>query len=133
MSKACWEGGHNSVQIDTYPVREAAVLIARVCEQSTIGPVLRGIIRGWKLDDEQTIACGVSALLHSMSREAESDCLRALTKLSVPERASALALYEGWWQPEDDRSTETPTTPEQAETLNEAAGLMIDAVKEPDE
>lgn len=99
MCMGCWEEHYDAAQIDTPAVRDAAAKIARVYEFSEVGGGLHVAVDDFNLED----ACcnRFTDFDNEYSAEqiaAEEDCSRALLALTIPERASALALHDGFWK-----------------------------------
>lgn len=95
----CWEG-YDSPAIDTPLVRHAANLIADV---DPCG-YLHFVVADWNLDDDDLAFCADSIIRNpdddpADQLEADWACLMALRGLTEAERASALALHEGFWKP----------------------------------
>jgi hypothetical protein len=103
MCMGCWED-YDSPRIDTEAVRAAAKAIAEVYEYSCVGGNLHVAIDDWNLDDD-TIGRADGWLAEDIheatagQRAAERRCLDLLKALSEDERASALGLYDGFWEP----------------------------------
>jgi hypothetical protein len=83
-------------------VREAAAAIGTVYEFSCVGGNLHIALDAWNLGDGKLDFCAGSirdnvheADPHQLA--CESRCLALLRALTEDERASALALHEGFW------------------------------------
>lgn len=101
MCDNCWREYYDAARIDTPLVRATAAAIAAVYEYSMSGGRLHILIDDFNLDDDN-IAWNEKYLREHPAdsqeqHEAEAYCLGLLRNLSVPERASALALHDGYW------------------------------------
>jgi hypothetical protein len=101
----CWDA-HDSPAIDTPAVRAAARRIADVYEHSCVGGHLHIVIDDWNLEDDDLAYCegSIRENVHGDPPEqlaAERSALAALHGLSEAERASALALHDGFWTPRE--------------------------------
>jgi hypothetical protein len=101
MCMQCWNE-YGRVQLDTPRVREAAAAIGAVYRHSCIGGNLHVAIDDWNLEDENLDFCASSIRenVHEAGPEqldAESRCLALLRALTEDERASAMALHDGFW------------------------------------
>lgn len=94
MCGGCWKE-YELAQVDSAPVRYAAGLVRAAMEGSS--PAFHVIIEDWNIEDEH-FDDPRQADLHLSEREA----FAALKTLTVEERASALALAEGFWKPDPD-------------------------------
>lgn len=107
MCRTCWEG-HDNVAIDTPAVRLAANMIDAVDPYGH----LHIVVDDWNLEDGDLRFCEreieknerrVSAREIAIEREV----LAALRALTEDERASALALHEGFWKPPEVEGAST--------------------------
>jgi hypothetical protein len=108
MCQGCWkERGSPSLTNDK--IKAAAELIAGVYEHHGCGGGLHIIVDDWNLEDSSLQFCEdyIEKPEYRASRndevtderlEAERACLRALKAMTEEERASALALYDGYVQ-----------------------------------
>lgn len=108
MCYGCWvEAG--SPAIVTEATKTAAELVREVYVHNCVGGNLHIVLDDWNLEDEDLDYCdGQLAGLRRGEIErhqgfdsaeewaAEEACSAALRKLSLDERASALAIFEGW-------------------------------------
>lgn len=104
MCQTCWED-HDSPTINTPAVRNAAELIHRVYQHEPAGGYLHVVIDDWNLDDHSLNVCiqdiHDNELNYEPHRTAlQAECAEALRALTTAERASALALEDGYWNPE---------------------------------
>lgn len=109
MCYGCWES-YDSPRIDNPLVREAARAIAEVYEFSCVGGNLHVVVDDWNLDSAKGDGPGELAFcrendiqenIHEAGPEqlaAERRCLGLLERLTEDERASALALHNGFWE-----------------------------------
>lgn len=123
MCYGCWEEAEKPI-IDTPAVRAAAASIAEVYEHACMGGNLHIVLDDWNLEDGSLDFCrgciegagvmpddGNLAECHRRYNDkkranpdppeqlaAERRCCELLTALSVEERASALALHDGFWR-----------------------------------
>ena len=95
MCVDCWKE-YDSPTIDTPDVRAVAVLIADLYQEHGTGGGLHVLVDDWNID----ILDG-----YDLSTALERRCLEALRKLSEDERASALALHDGFWKPDQQEVT----------------------------
>lgn len=100
MCRGCWEE-YERPEIDTPAVREASRAIAEVYEFAETGGDLHIVLDDWNLEDHSLAFCREAIEEDSdftfREREVERRCLSLLRALTEDERASALALYEGFW------------------------------------
>ena len=85
----------------------AAALIAKVYEFNEVGGALHIVVDDWNLDDSSLKWCAGHIPTSDGSddqKAAETACLEALAALSVEERASALAIHDGFLKVEKDYS-----------------------------
>lgn len=104
MCRNCWEE-FDCPKIDTPRVREAAAAIRDVYEHNCVGGHLHIVVDDWNLGDDNLKWCGgaIAKNLHHAGREqlaCEARCFALLRALTEDERASALALYDGFWDDE---------------------------------
>ena len=100
MCYGCYEeyGKPATVSQET---QSAAELIEKVYAASCTGGNLHIILDDWNIEDSHLIFCktAIEENTHKLKPEelaAERACLSALRKLTVHERASALAIYNGF-------------------------------------
>lgn len=131
MCYGCWEEAGKPT-IDTPAVRAAAAAIAEVYEHSCVGGNLHVVLDDWNLEDGNLEFCdgciqGAGQMplepdAHEMHHQynerkaadpdppdqlaAERRCHDLLKPLTEDERASALALHEGFWKVEEAPSTD---------------------------
>jgi hypothetical protein len=106
VCRACW-GEYGSPAIDTPAVREAAASIRDVYEWSGVGGNLHVEIDDWNLEDRNFEFDPIAENVHESGPDqlaVERRCWDRLKALTEDGRASALALYEGFWG-EFDRAT----------------------------
>lgn len=101
MCRECWED-FGRAKVDTPRVREAAVAIGEVYGYDDDGWHLYTIIADWNLDNGNLDWCGwaIAKNVNHAGREqleCEARCLALLRSLTLDERASALALHDGFW------------------------------------
>lgn len=108
MCQWCWEK-RGSPRLVTDKVKAAAELIDGVYEHHGCGGGLHIIVDDWNLCDGSVAFCEdyIEKPEYRRNRndevsderiEAERACLRALKAMTEDERASALALYDGYVQ-----------------------------------
>lgn len=102
MCQNCWVEYYDSVQIDTPLVRATAAAIEAVYDYSMSGGRLHVIVDDFNLEDHN-IEFAEKYLQENAAEtpeqhQVESYCLGLLKNMSIPERASALALKEGFWK-----------------------------------
>ena len=101
MCKTCWES-YNSPKIYNLKVEEAVKCIARVYDEvSTVGGDLHVILDDWNLEDEHLDSCLKDAKENASGYDKKQvhiqlNCIAVLKSLTLEERASALAVYEGF-------------------------------------
>ena len=98
MCEGCWRNEFNAAQIDTPAVRKAAELIAKVYEYSAVGGGLHSIVDDFNIEDENITQRYATDEDSAEQIAAENECLTALKVLTEAERASALALHDGYWK-----------------------------------
>lgn len=105
MCQGCWEK-YGSPRIVNEKTKAAAELISGVYDHGACGGGLHIVVDDWNLDDASVDFCGdlvegpgYPREFHAGAEqiEAERACLRALKDMTVIERASALALYDGYF------------------------------------
>lgn len=102
MCRNCWleYGAPRVVNKKTLAARD---LIAAVYEGHAAGGNAHIVIDDWNLEDEHVHYCrGCSDASQDDEEQcdAETACLGALLKLTEDERASALAMYDDFFDPE---------------------------------
>lgn len=104
MCLACYEE-YGSPKIDNPTVRAAAEAIGKVYDFADTGGNLHIAIDDWNLDDDDLDFCGESIAKNDVHEAppdqlaAEGYCLGLLKAMSEDERASALAIHDGFWTP----------------------------------
>lgn len=98
MCRSCW-GEYGCPKIKSDRTRKAAKLIAEVYEYSVMGGNLHSIIDDWNIEDdsftnEEMKVYHKDAPIEQL--EVERRTYKFLRKLSLEERASALAIEEGY-------------------------------------
>jgi len=94
MCLSCWKSyGRPSVLNNA--VIEAAGLIRTVYEHHAAGGNLHVVLDDWNIEDEHLQILSVREGTSRAQREAESICLAAMRRLSLAERATALAIVDG--------------------------------------
>lgn len=78
--------------VDNPAVRNAVQLIDKVYEESRVAGPLHVIVDDFNVEDEF-----FSAETEAACSGVFAECFAALKALSVKERASALALHDGFW------------------------------------
>lgn len=107
MTDYSWEK-YGCPRILNEKVREAARCIGDVFEINHVGGSIHAILGQWNIDNEHVQRAmekkleetSVSELYGQKLPEAERKCLEILVKLTVPERASALAFHEEFFTEE---------------------------------
>lgn len=105
MCYGCYEEAGEPAIINE-ATQAAAALVARVYEFSMSGGNAHIVVDDWNLEDSDIRWCLDTALVenvHKASDEqlaAERACLEALLALNPDERASAMALHDGFISPE---------------------------------
>jgi hypothetical protein len=97
MCVYCWEE-YGSPKILNADVLKAVSFISAIYEFSTVGGNLHVQLDDWNIDDEYWEQ--FSSFRDDATEEElkiERQCFETMGKLSVNERASALALYNGYW------------------------------------
>lgn len=103
MCRSCWENIYNFASLDTPDIRKLAGLIGQVYKYSLSGGHLHVVIDDWNLDDDNVNFAlkyitsiedqpGIDRRLIDL----EWKCLFFLVNMTVEDRASALAMYEGF-------------------------------------
>jgi hypothetical protein len=92
MCQACWEEEYGSAAIDSAKTRDLAEAIRLVYLEpdGIVGGGLHVVIDDWNLEDESVTAS-------DPRNDAERSCRVKLLDATVAERASALALHDGYW------------------------------------
>lgn len=92
MCRSCWHEYGEPI-IDTPEVRQAAAIVADLYEEHGSGGWLHIVVDDWNLGQEHLVYCaGV------LKTATERRCYEALNALTEEERASALALHDGFWE-----------------------------------
>lgn len=101
MCYNCYEE-HGSPKIVSKGTEKAAKLIAMVYEGAGAGGNAHIVVDDFNIKDRDSDWCLEVAISENKfdtepgQLDIERECLEAMKELSVPERASALAIYEGW-------------------------------------
>ena len=97
MCYGCWKE-YGSPMIRNEPVMECSRLIAGVYELAAAGGNLHIVIDDWNLEDGSLEFCkeGIDEEAMDDKRQAESKCLKAMKALNFDERASAMAIHDGF-------------------------------------
>lgn len=100
MCMSCW-AERGSPEIINKSTVKAAQLIEGVYDHHGAGGSLHIVLDDWNLSDASLDYCETEisrneGRVESRRTHAERKCLEALKKLTEPERASALAIYEGY-------------------------------------
>lgn len=90
MCRHCWSD-YGAPDNDSEEVRAAVSLISAVFDEHLAGGALHIVIDDWNLEDDSLDWCQSKKLT-----PAEKACLKALRSLSVADRASALARFDGY-------------------------------------
>ena len=111
MCLRCYRDKYDSASIVTPMTIAAANAIDAVYEWSPSGGDAHIVVDDWNLDDGNIQWCIDNADdEREEARRAAVDGLNILKQLSIPERASAMAIHEGYLNPNathDGRSTHT--------------------------
>lgn len=99
MCANCWEERFAKAQIDNGAVRTAVKAIANVYDHGCCGGNLHCEVDDWNIEDGFFTGdfkpCDPNVPEEQLA--AEQMCYDLLKSLSEAERASALALYDGYW------------------------------------
>lgn len=101
MCSQCWDE-YGRPAIVNAATRAAAEKVARIYDYSDVGGNAHVVADDWNLSDQTIDWCLSEALaenIHKASEEqlaVEGDALTALRALSLDERASAMAIFEGY-------------------------------------
>ncbi len=99
MCYGCWEE-KGKPSIYNEQIKEAALAVSKVFELSKVGGNLHIVIDDWNLEDSALETCErfIREDFESYQGEIEVEkhCLKLLNIMSESERASVLALYEGF-------------------------------------
>jgi hypothetical protein len=101
MCRGCWEEYYDESKIDNDKMDDAVAAIEEVYNFHLAGGALHVVIDDWNLEDERITFCEKYAKDNTERKDqlaAELHCIELLKEMSVEERASALALYEGFWK-----------------------------------
>lgn len=107
MCENCWIN-YGSPEISSRRVRRAAEAISNLYEFTGAGGALHIAVEDWNLDDASIEFC--INFIDDPSRSpgfpvpaaqiaAEKKCAEVLRKLTIKERASALAIHRGYFNP----------------------------------
>lgn len=97
MCRACWEE-RGTPRIKSARVRALVPLIRRVYDFDCVGGNLHVVLEDWNIEDEIIAQCwgAIVAEESQLKAFAEVRCMEALLSCTLKERASALALYQGF-------------------------------------
>lgn len=103
MCYSCYED-YGKPTLVTPEIQEAAWLVEKVYEFSAVGGNLHIVVDDWNIEDSSLDFCDryIDAEGYDCPQaqiKAELACLDAFRKLSVPHRAAALAIHEGFLKP----------------------------------
>lgn len=104
MCYGCYEEAGSPAIIND-KTKAAAVLVAEVYEYSLVGGNAHIVVDDWNLKDDNILWCLDTALAENVHKAddeqlaAERACLEALLALTQAERASAMALHDGFISP----------------------------------
>lgn len=101
MCRNCWKQ-RGSPKIRNERIEKAVEAIAEVHKFHVTGGNLHIVIDDWNIEDRHVLFCDEAIYspnypFSEEQRTAESVCLAIFRSLSVKERASALALSEGYF------------------------------------
>lgn len=100
MCGTCYEG-YGSPSIVNDRTRHGADLAAKVYEFSAVGGNAHIVLDDWNIEDGHIRWCLDNALPENFHESSEAEiaatreCLDAFAAMSIPERASALAILDG--------------------------------------
>lgn len=99
MCENCWRE-HGSPQLDGPQIRKAVSLIKAVYSYHPTGGALHIVLDDWNLEDKDIAFAKryVADYAKRGQREAELACFEHFCELSIAERASALAMYNGFFE-----------------------------------
>lgn len=109
MCSQCWEDA-GSPKIVNDNVRAAVELIRAVYEYSSVGGNAHVVLDDFNLEDDSIQWCLDTALVDNIHEANEPElaseraALEALLAMSMDERASALALHDGYFTEESPRA-----------------------------
>ena len=89
MCISCWQE-YGSPKIKNENVFDAVYAVREVYDSDMMGGRLHIVIEDWNLDNESLEWCNALGL-----DDLERKCFDALSLLSIDERASVLAIFEG--------------------------------------
>lgn len=101
MCYGCYEK-YGKPEIINDATKNAVILIEKVYDMSCSGGNAHVVIDDWNIDDQSILWCLNKAISENIceSRDeliiAEKEALEALLALSIDERASALAIVDGY-------------------------------------
>jgi hypothetical protein len=95
MCVHCYED-YGAPAVLTETTRHAASLISRVCQHDPVGGNLHAILDDWLIEDINFEELNTDVLVGEAQRDAEKECFETLKSMSIPERASALAMHFGF-------------------------------------
>lgn len=126
MCYGCWTE-EGMPQIDTPTVRAAALAVAEVYQHSCVGGNLHIVLDDWNLEDDSLEFCAKQIAAGGYKRSethskvlgvrdddspeklaAEQRCHDLFAALTMKERASALALNDGFWNLASSSPTPAP-------------------------
>jgi len=101
MCIGCWQEYGSPVLVNDNTIR-AAVLIDRVYEIDMSGAYLHVVVDDWNLDDD-SLSCSERHIAENdlnhyapEQLQVQRECLTALKVLTEDERATAMAIHEGF-------------------------------------
>lgn len=108
MCYGCWNDSEQA-RIDNEQVRAVAVMIAQIYENHCTGGMLHIVLDDWNIEDHNIRWCldeaiteaangGYGGDIHPDDLALMRRCGEAMLALTEEERASALALYDGFWE-----------------------------------
>lgn len=105
MCYRCWKK-YGLPEIDNERVRLAARLADQVCDIHSAGGCLHILLDDWNIEayflrEAETYWQENRADCDPVQHEVERLCLEAFRGIKQKERASALALHDGYWKPKE--------------------------------
>jgi len=103
MCSECWRKHYGGVKKYSPEIDAAVEAIAKVYEHTMSGGHLHIVVDDFNLEDDSLAFCRRELKAPLMAdetqekRDAEEACLDLLEKLSVEDRAAALALHDGYF------------------------------------
>lgn len=108
MCLHCWVYDYGAAYHDSPAIREAVRWIEALYEESCVGGALHIVVDDMNLEDEHLEYDPVPDLGRPLTA-VERGCREALRRLTVPERASAIARQEGWTPADAERAFRSVT------------------------